>query len=529
MLALIISLKGQTGEKIFEIPADATSFVVGRGEAADLRLRSHGVSKTHCRLTVLAGSKLRVEDLGSSNGCFVNGVKVKSQTLSPGDVLTLHDVQLKLKLLAPKAIATLSAPQFGNLAMESMDDPMEINPGYSQTEGSPQRIETSVAAHHAVSQPEFSERLQKWLATNVYPLADRLSRDFDVRILVGVFFLFWSLLVILFTAFPFSERANQRVQEQSIEVAKLYARQLVRINQKAIIDQRYGDLVSQLDMRNGQTPGLISAFVLDATRGRILAPATRLDEELLTPQAKRALAEDRDAVVVDSRGIAHVSSPIFIGTAEGNKIAAVAYVTYNTLAAQFSLGALLDQVTTSLLYTLLATILFLVFVARWTEGSINRLSDAANEALRRSDSSISIDVKWPALQNLSDLLSSTLGRSGSSASASDQSSDGRWAQAAVEIASQPAASYSASLQVESWNQGMSRLIGIEAQQAIGAYVDDASRDEAFPAAIKQLAAQASIVAWTPAEKSMELGGQNCILKIVYGNGSYLVSVEKLEG
>jgi hypothetical protein len=61
----------------------------GPGALADGR-----VSRTHARLEVDASGALRVADLGSSNGTYVNGARIALVTLAPGDVLRLGGVLL---------------------------------------------------------------------------------------------------------------------------------------------------------------------------------------------------------------------------------------------------------------------------------------------------------------------------------------------------------------------------------------------------------------------------------------------------
>jgi two-component system cell cycle response regulator len=67
---------------------DRETTVIGRGEKADLRLIDDGISRAHTRI-VRRGPDLFVEDLGSTNGTFCNGVRVSSQKLDEGDKLMI--------------------------------------------------------------------------------------------------------------------------------------------------------------------------------------------------------------------------------------------------------------------------------------------------------------------------------------------------------------------------------------------------------------------------------------------------------
>lgn len=66
---------------------------VGRAPRADFVVDAALVSRVHCRLTLDNAGKLEIEDLGSTNGTFVNGQKVGKTTLSDGDKLRIGRVE----------------------------------------------------------------------------------------------------------------------------------------------------------------------------------------------------------------------------------------------------------------------------------------------------------------------------------------------------------------------------------------------------------------------------------------------------
>ena len=66
----------------------AVSIVVGRREGCDIVLNDTSVSRRHARLDLHQG-RYAVSDLGSTNGVMVNGVKITTKVLEPGDVMTL--------------------------------------------------------------------------------------------------------------------------------------------------------------------------------------------------------------------------------------------------------------------------------------------------------------------------------------------------------------------------------------------------------------------------------------------------------
>jgi pSer/pThr/pTyr-binding forkhead associated (FHA) protein len=66
---------------------------MGRAPRADFVVDAALVSRVHCRFTLNETNELELEDLGSTNGTFVNGRKVRRTQLSNGDKLTVGRVQ----------------------------------------------------------------------------------------------------------------------------------------------------------------------------------------------------------------------------------------------------------------------------------------------------------------------------------------------------------------------------------------------------------------------------------------------------
>lgn len=66
---------------------------MGRAPRADFVVDAALVSRVHCRFTLKDSNELELEDLGSTNGTFVNGRKVTKTVLNDGDTLTVGRVQ----------------------------------------------------------------------------------------------------------------------------------------------------------------------------------------------------------------------------------------------------------------------------------------------------------------------------------------------------------------------------------------------------------------------------------------------------
>ena len=83
------------GEQTFELRSGGT-LVVGRALTSDIPVLDPTISRRHAEV-LWDTTGVHVKDLGSSNGTFLNGVKVEEAKLSPGDVITFGKVPFRLK------------------------------------------------------------------------------------------------------------------------------------------------------------------------------------------------------------------------------------------------------------------------------------------------------------------------------------------------------------------------------------------------------------------------------------------------
>lgn len=87
-----ISGKYQGGE--FPLPPN-TEIIVGRSSDLDMVLVEDMVSRRHAKIVVNA-DQVTIQDLGSTNGTFVNGERVKRATLNDGDRVLIGTSIIKL-------------------------------------------------------------------------------------------------------------------------------------------------------------------------------------------------------------------------------------------------------------------------------------------------------------------------------------------------------------------------------------------------------------------------------------------------
>jgi hypothetical protein len=85
--SVLVALDGPYAGQSF--PITGPSVTIGRDAGRDIVLSlDQSVSRRHARIEEQAGVHVIVDE-GSSNGTFVNGVRITMQSLAPGDVIQI--------------------------------------------------------------------------------------------------------------------------------------------------------------------------------------------------------------------------------------------------------------------------------------------------------------------------------------------------------------------------------------------------------------------------------------------------------
>ncbi|MBT8098874.1 MAG: FHA domain-containing protein [Gammaproteobacteria bacterium] len=77
-----------------QYPLERDETTIGRSRRSDIRLQSKYISRIHARIKV-DGHSAVIEDVGSTNGFFVNSVQCRRHTLTNGDQLEIGDSKLR--------------------------------------------------------------------------------------------------------------------------------------------------------------------------------------------------------------------------------------------------------------------------------------------------------------------------------------------------------------------------------------------------------------------------------------------------
>jgi predicted component of type VI protein secretion system len=167
MQIVLVMFRADGERRSFSIVRDMT--VIGRREDCDLRIPLGEVSRKHCRI-IKDGDAVRLEDLGSSNGTFHNGERVREATLAAGDTIQIGPVTFMVQIDGIPADEDMQ-PATGDAPAEEF--PASDEPAAGAPEG-----EASAPATDDINFDAVSEKAPEGGDTNEAG-GDELEFDFD--------------------------------------------------------------------------------------------------------------------------------------------------------------------------------------------------------------------------------------------------------------------------------------------------------------------------------------------------------------
>ena len=132
MAKLVVLTEGMAGRAI-ELTAEKTT--IGRIEDNIFQIPEASISSHHCEV-LLQGNEVKIRDLNSTNGTFINDQPVMEEAvLSPGQILRLGKVEIRLETAAAAAdLAPAPATPASGPAKKPIDRTVVMSGGVSLNE-----------------------------------------------------------------------------------------------------------------------------------------------------------------------------------------------------------------------------------------------------------------------------------------------------------------------------------------------------------------------------------------------------------
>lgn len=416
----------QTGQ-IFNLKMGKNSF--GRSSESDFKVSSVGISKDHCEIHVYK-DKVMVVDLKSSNGTFVNGVKIQNSIVKLGDKLGLFDVimdiiptpEIKVKppvdeakvrplKQSPNRSRPLSRPaqiqsrpqggfpmQGGN-ALQMQYPPNEFAQNSLQMNAVGAQTENNNFAAPVESNKSLAEKIENYIEKAVMPIFYKLAVALPFKqVLLGTMILF-VLFVTIASVFPLTTIIKESNYIEASKRAKSVARAMARINEQALLSGQFTNLSVNEALKE---EGIKDAFIIQQSDGSIVAPTEKVGRESSKPFIIQARKESRaSAGMIDANTIG-ASYPIgaYDPVSGETSVKYHAVVYYDVSSLNVDDGRIISLFMQTLIISSVFGILLYFIFARLIEHPLKQLNLQIDTALRDKTDRTEVLFDYPEMQKI---------------------------------------------------------------------------------------------------------------------------------
>jgi pSer/pThr/pTyr-binding forkhead associated (FHA) protein len=406
----------QTGQ-IYDLKLGKNVF--GRGASCDVKILSVGISKEHCEIHVYK-DKAMIVDLKSSNGTFVNGVKIQHSIVKLGDKFSLFDVIMDV-IPTPDLRPKASAPVVTRPAARPQQ-PASFNGGaarqlsvQAQAPAFPQmQMQQNVdLGYNLMNQPQ-SAQAAPMMGEPVVPLKDKIENYIEDVVMASIYkmssvlpfkqvLLGFVLLLVLMVTFlslsPLTTITKESNFQEASKRAKSVARALARLNETALAADQFAGLNVAEALKED---GITEALIVSQADGSIVAPSEIAGRESAKPLISQIRKEQRSVVArIDSKTIG-ASQPIGtydLATGE-TKVKFHAVVYYDVSSLNVDDGRVISLfMQTLVIAAILGSILYFIF-SRLIQYPILTLNKQIDIALREKTDRTEVFVDYPVFQQL---------------------------------------------------------------------------------------------------------------------------------
>lgn len=432
-------LSGEQSGEIYDLKLGKNVF--GRGGISDLKVQSLGISKEHCEIHVYK-DKMMIVDLKSSNGTFVNGVKIQNSIIRVGDKVSLFDVILDIiptpdirpqsvpvpvmserppvpkpkPPRPPRAPVPIGAqpnqnypmnyPQQGNTAMQMQYQQQQAQMYQNQgNQFGPQ----AVPPQSAPPQMSFNDKVENYIEDVVMPAIYKLAIVFSFRQILQAFVIVFIFSVTMLSTFPLVNIIKESNLKEAVKRAKSVARAVAKYNEQALLSGQLANLSVQEALKE---EGIKDAFIIQQSDGLIVAPPEKTGRDDSNPLVLIARKEARASFATINSNLIGASFPIAVYDPSSGEATPKyhAIVTYDISSLNFDEGRVISLfMQTLVIASILGLILYFLF-ARLIEFPIRALNLQIDKALLEKSDRTEVAFDYPVFQKLVSNVNTILNR-----------------------------------------------------------------------------------------------------------------------
>jgi hypothetical protein len=277
---------------------------LGRSPSSDLCIPTNGVSKEHLEIT-LQGNHLSLVDLRSSNGTFVNGSRIQSAVIRPGDKITVD--KITLVLVETERLAAVSHHPRAPAPSPALAPPPQSYPAADE------------GPRPSFALPQnFGEKAQAYVDDVIMPSLYRLLEVFDFKTVIIGFAIIFILFITVMSVVPMNQITSESIKNESLRRAVTVARALANANEKAVRSGEMSGYSADLVLRD---EGISNVYILgkDGQYEESSELDKAIKEQVKKEDERKRTTIRRDGSVQEDEGEAEQLAPdgVHRGTEDG--------------------------------------------------------------------------------------------------------------------------------------------------------------------------------------------------------------------
>ncbi len=496
----LVAVGGKLRGKEFILEEGENS--LGRSHDCDHALGVNGVSKKHMQITV-NGDSCFVEDLGSSNGTFVNGKLVKKATIKSGDKIAIPNVIFQVVYVKEKKV--IVKKQIAKASEEDED-------AYSSVESMPK---------------DLPGKLKFIFKHKVMSVLYSFNEQYEWKVLIGILLFAFVCINVGLTIGPVLIGSKNLLVKEIASRGSQYAKEVSRANAIAL---KRGNLdrITTTFLDN-DAEGVVSYELFDL-EGRIVRPMDKLNSYIndeLSLMAKEYFTNSENLSRTykkklggEELGIARAITAHNVQTGQQDTVGIIA-IRFRPESLVVSAANNSTAYLESLIVTSLVAIIFFGMIYYLTVRPIEEMRTQIEEVLRGKRKELESDQAFEEIHPLRNTMNSILQRirelqSEDSGEFAELEEDGPYVRRLNEFLQGSHGSamvLNSEKLIEHINPEGEDLTGLRESTAQGTSLLDSARDQGFAATVIDLCDQSANNDGTNQSEVYELTGKNYMLNV----------------
>lgn len=394
---------------------------IGRQQSCAVALNHPQISKTHACIEVY-NDRIIVSDMGSRNGTFVNGIKIKRKAIKIQDRISIYDIHLQVFPVARPQLTPNSQDHSEESHLQSSPPPHSelsnnhtpyVNPSY------PPASEHKIEVNSKESFDHFIKKSHQYIEDTILPVIYRLPEVIEWQWALGIFILLFSTIVTLLSAIPATYMLRSSVENEAQRRATSIASAMARENRHAIANRLQTALNIQPALSE---PGIQKALIVSNPDGKIMAPSNLAGQYASdTPFVYSAIKIKSEIVESLDNHLIGVSIPIklYNPSTGSDNILANAIVIYDMSSIAINSSQVLGLYIQIFAISLIFGSLLLFLIYKITNYPIREINKQFDGALKDEISSVSSSYQLSSIQLLISNINSALNRMNQSTNESE--------------------------------------------------------------------------------------------------------------